>query len=476
MKKNLFLERFFDTKKNQYLFFTIISFAIFLFSMDVGIFWDNVLFTSKIGTHLYENNLFNWMLPDNLDAGHPPTLVFLLAILWKVFGQKLWVSHLLILPFTIGFLYQLFQLTSYFIKNKIHSFFAFLLIIIDPTLSTQFVLVNPEIIQLFLFLLAINSILYERYFLKIVALFFLSIISLRSMLLFGGVFLFEIINLKYIVKTEKAILSKKLIFSYVIGIIPAIAYLSIHYIEKGWLISHANSPWSGHRNFVSLNEFLKNCAVLVHKYIDYGRFIIYFVIIYIFIKFKKSAFSKVSKQLLILSFSSVFFIIIASLLSSNPFGHRYFLISYILLNLLSFLLFVKFLKKKRFVYCLIFITLITGNLWIYPKEIAQGWDATLAHLPYYSLRLKAIDYLNNNKIEIEDVASFFPNKTALHHVDFKNDYRSFQDFNKKNDYVFYSNVYNLSDEDYDSLNTDYNILKEFKNNNIQVILYILKEK
>ena len=127
------------------------------------------------------------------------------------------------------------------------------------------------------------------------------------MLLFGGVFLFEIINLKYIVKTEKAILSKKLIFSYVIGIIPAIAYLSIHYIEKGWLVSHANSPWSGHRNFVSLNEFLKNCAVLVHKYIDYGRFIIYFVIIYIFIKFKKSAFSKATKQLLILSFSSVFY-------------------------------------------------------------------------------------------------------------------------------------------------------------------------
>ena len=64
----------------------------------------------------------------------------------------------------------------------------------------------------------------------------------------------------------------------------------------------------------------------------------------------------------------------------------------------------------------------------------------------------------------------------MHHIDFKNDHRSFQNFNKKNDYVFYSNVYNLSDEDYDSLNTDYNILKEFKNNNIQVILYILKEK
>jgi hypothetical protein len=444
--------------------------------MDVGMFWDNVLFTSKIGTHLYENSLFNWMIPDNLDAGHPPTLGFLLAILWKIFGQKLWVSHLLMLPFTIGFFYQLFQLISYYINNKTHTFFAFLLIIIDPSLSTQFVLVNPEIIQLFLFLIAINAILYERYFLKIVALFFLSIISLRSMLLFGGVFLFEIINLKYILKTEKNILSKKLIFSYAIGIIPAIIYLSIHYVEKGWLVSHVNSPWSGHRNFVSINEFLKNCAVLIHKYIDYGRFIIYFVIIYIFIKFKKLAFNKATKQLLILSFSSVFFIIIVSLLSSNPFGHRYFLISYILLNLLSFLLFVKFLKKKRFVYCLIFITLITGNLWIYPREIAQGWDATLAHLPYYSLRLEAIDYLDTEKIELHEVASFFPNLTTLDAINLNNDQREFVQFNAKNIYVLYSNVFNLTDEEYKILDTDYRILKEFNKNNITIIIYILKEK
>ena len=45
--------------------------------------------------------------------------------------------------------------------------------------------------------------------------------------------------------------------------------------------------------------------------------------------------------------------------------------------------------------------LISGNLWIYPRNIAQGWDATLAHVPYYNLRIEAINYLDKNNIEID---------------------------------------------------------------------------
>ena len=80
----LFIDVFFEIRRNKYLFFTLLSGIIFLFSFDFGMFWDNVLFTSKIGNHLYNNSIFDWMLPNNLDAGHPPTLGFLLAIFWKI--------------------------------------------------------------------------------------------------------------------------------------------------------------------------------------------------------------------------------------------------------------------------------------------------------------------------------------------------------------------------------------------------------
>lgn len=87
-------------------------------------------------------------------------------------------------------------------------------------------------------------------------------------------------------------------------------------------------------------------------------------------------------------------------------------------------------------YSILFLGLVTGNLWIYPKEISQGWDATLAHIPYHSLRLEAINYLNKENINVEDVASFFPNLTKLDFVDFKGDTRSFQKFNKKTSTFF----------------------------------------
>ena len=141
------------------------------------------------------------------------------------------------------------------VKSNLYSFFAFLLILVDPTLSTQFVIVNPEIIQLFLFFLAINSILHNRIQLKTISLFFLSIISLRSMLLCGGVFLFEILNRYYFNKRKESVLSKKLIFSYIIIGIPAITYLLVHYISKDFvrLIKQRN---------------ISSSALLIHLYVN----------------------------------------------------------------------------------------------------------------------------------------------------------------------------------------------------------------
>jgi hypothetical protein len=120
--------------------------------------------------------------------------------------------------------------------------------------------------------------------------------------------------------------------------------------------------------------------------------------------------------------------------------------------------------------------LVSGNLWIYPRHISQGWDATLAHVPYHSLRSKAIGYLNSKKINLESIASFFPNATKLDDVDLRKDKRSFLYFTGKEEYVFYSTVYNLSDEEIKLLDNNYRILKEFNKFNINITIYILKDK
>jgi hypothetical protein len=438
-------------------------------------FWDNVLFTSKIGKYLYENNVFNWYLPDSFDNAHPPTFGFLIAIFWKLFGQYLWVSHLLLLPFTVGLFYQLFKFAAFYIKSTYSILLSFILVIADPTLFTQLVIVSPEVIQLFFFFLAINSILYQNYYLKIIGLLFLSIISYRSMMLCAGIFLFEFLNNYIIYKQKiKSILNSKFILSYLIGSIPSLVYLTWRLIVKGWIFTHPNSPWTEFSKFVSFKEFFRNLLVLAHRYSDFGRVFIFLFIFFSIIKFRKALLNKNNKQLLLLSITSVSLIVIASLLKTNPFGHRYFIASYIAFTILSFIILTTFYKRKKIIYFILLIGLITGNLWVYPRNIAQGWDATLAHVPYYNLRNNAINYLNKNNIEIEDVATFFPNRTTIDNVDLSGDMRSFASFNGQNNYLFYSNVYNLTNEEYEIIDTKYILVKQFNKYNIHVNIYKLK--
>jgi hypothetical protein len=470
-----FIDTLFNNKLYKIIFFVFLSIIIFAFSYNNGMFWDNVLFTSKMGNYLLDNSIFNFILPDQLDPGHPPTLGFLLAVFWKIFGHKLWVSHLLMIPFTVGLFYQVFQLIKFYVKSNIISFLGFILVFSDPTLATQLVIVNHEIIQLFFFFLVINSILKGNYYLKVIALFFLCIISLRGMMLCAGVFLFEFLNLYFIEKQKiKTIFSKKIILSYIIGSIPGLIFIVSHYISKGWILTHPSSPWEEHHHLVSISGFIRNLVVMTHRYLDFGRVFIFIFIFYSVLKFKKNLWNKSNKQLLLLSITSVILIVVASLLKTNPFGHRYFIASYICLTILALVLIQNNFKNKKIIYTLLLAGLISGNLWIYPRNIAQGWDATLAHVPYYNLRIEAINYLDKNNIEIDDVGTFFPNLTSIDNVDLSGDMRSFSSFNGENNFLFYSNVYNLTDEEYDIIDTKYTLIKQFNKFNIHVNIYKLK--
>ena len=466
----------FEKKKN--FLFVLLGVCIFFLSNNNGMFWDNVLFASKMGNHLYYNSIFDWTIPNEFDPGHPPFLGFLLAICWKILGHKLWVSHLLMLPFTIGVFYQLYKLVSYFIEERKLQILAFLLIIIDPTLSTQFVLVNPEVIIVFFFFLTLNGLLFNQKKLKFIGLFFLSIISFRSMMLLGGFFLFDIINTLYIKKGKlKSVLNIKFLLFYILGSLPGITFVAWRLLTKGWLQTHPESPWATLWQVATPKIFVKNFITLIHRYLDFGRVFLLLVLFYCIIVFgKKILQSEKSKQFLLIAITSVIFIIIAILFSTNAFGHRYFIVSFCTLNLLTFYLINKYFTKKKLIYSFLFIGLITGNLWIYPKNISQGWDATLAHTPYHSLRLNAIDYLQNEKINISEVASFFPNITTLDNIDFKGNKNSFVKFTGENKYVLLSTVYNLTEEDYNTLEQNYTVLKEFNKLNITITLYILNKK
>ena len=113
---------------------------------------------------------------------------------------------------------------------------------------------------------------------------------------------------------------------------------------------------------------------------------------------------------------------------------------------------------------------VGGNFIIYPDKVAKGWDSTLAHLPYYELRHQAIDYLNKNKIDFKEVASFFPNTASLDKIDLNHDTRHFETYSGKNNYILYSNIYNIEDQTYDSImdKKNYIVLKQFESKGIYI--------
>ncbi len=209
------------------VFYVCIGVLIFIVSRNFGMFWDNVLFASKMGNQLYENGLFDWTMPDRIDPGHPPFLGFLLALTWKIFGHSLWASHLLMMPFVIGVLFQLHKLVYYFTNDHGVSFLGLLLILVDPSLSAALVLVNPETLILFFFFLTINGILYNQRKWKIMGLLFLSIISFRSMMLFAGIFLFDLLNQKGI---PKVTLGSRRLWSETAGIY-ALSAMNEYYLN-----------------------------------------------------------------------------------------------------------------------------------------------------------------------------------------------------------------------------------------------------
>ncbi|MBN2743419.1 MAG: hypothetical protein JXR39_05945 [Marinilabiliaceae bacterium] len=469
-----------NLKKNNefqyYSFFIIgiISLVIAITSAYTGMFWDNVTQIFKLSNWLYTNGLSNLIFPNEFDPGIPPTIPLLFATTWKIFGQSLIVSHILMWPFIWGLLWQLLRLCDYFINNKKYNIWIYCLIIADPSFSSMLVLVNYEVIQYFLFFGAINSILNTESKSKTIFLFFLSIISLRSMMLCASVFLFDIsINYNSLKQTIKK--TYNFLIPYLIGALPAIIFLFCHYRIKGWVFGNADSPWAECGTMVDINSFLWNIIVLIHRMADFGRIFLWGTIFFLLITLDRNKIyqgnTKIQLKLLI---TSIVIIGGTSLMINNPMGHRYFIASYIIFALITGNFIINNIKRKKLTLSILIIGLISGNLWVYPPKISQGWDSTLAHLPYWNLRREIIKEMDEKGIPIENTASFFPNKTTVHSIDLNGDNRSFIHFSGNEEYVFYSNVYNLSDEELDKIRMDYQIL--FSRKYLTVQISLLKRK
>ncbi|MCD4792088.1 MAG: hypothetical protein K8R54_02555 [Bacteroidales bacterium] len=455
-----------------FIFFTILTW----FVSDNIFFWDTVQLGSRHAHYFYENNFSSILLPDSFDSGHIPGFGVYLAFIWKIFGKTLFVSHFAMLPFIIGIVWQAYLLTKRFITKK-HILFALALILADATLLSQFTLISPDVPLVFFFLTALNSVIKQNKLILSLSTAGLFLISMRGMMVSAGILVLDIIftvNTKSFKQLILQLLKKSII--YLPAFLIFLMYSIYHYKVKGWIGYHEDSPWQKNFEITSFSGFLRNIGILIWRLLDFGRVFIWIAAIVISIISIKTLFKdKNIRKIFLIFLITLFSLSISFLLYRSLTGHRYILPVYLIFTLLaSYLIFEKIKKEKLkfIIFSLVLTGMLSGNFWIYPENISQGWDSTLAHLHYYKLRNEMLNYMNMNKTDIKKTVSSFPNLANLKYLNLSNDTSSFQEKDlENNNYLFYSNIFNdFSDNEIKLLKTDFKEIKKIESFGVFITL------
>jgi 4-amino-4-deoxy-L-arabinose transferase-like glycosyltransferase len=436
-------------------------------------FWDTIQLASKHAHWYYEHDFRYLLLPDAIDSGHPPGFGMYLALAWKLFGKSLAVSHLAMLPFLLGIVVLLFRVGDYF-GGRQHSWMFALLALADPVLAAQSILVSPDLALVFAFLLGLYGILYQKGSAKLIGALLLAAISTRGMMAVVLLYAFELAIQRrwdWRLPLHKAV-------PYLPSGLLAFAFLYYHYQQKGWIGYHADAPWAVFFERATPRDFAKNLAVLAWRMLDFGRVFLWpllFWMVYRRLKLSRHLSQPIRHAAwlfaLALPLMSYTFLMYKGL-----HGHRYLLPAFLALTVLFHALLIHGYLALRWRYAffsLAFAGLLTGNLWVYPDHISQGWDSTLAHLPYNQLRRQMLDYLDERQIPLEEVGTAFPEIGPLDFKELNGQQRGMKPKDLSTDrYIFYSNVMNdFSDEEIRELHDEWGLKKEFHRRGVRVSLF-----
>ncbi|HRO47784.1 hypothetical protein [Agriterribacter sp.] len=457
-------------KRNPFLFFLIAYLILFAVSLNNGFFWDTTHLASLQAWWYYDNNFKYFFLPTGIDSGHPSFFAMLLALMWKMFGVRVPVGHILMLPFIILMIREVTEICKYYFKSRFPYVAA--LVLFNPIILGQATLVSPDIVLFGFFFFTLNGILDNSKLKILIGALVLGAISMRGMMCVAYLCLFAVLRQGL---SFKSIIRFALIFSP--GILVVIAFLSLHYAHSGWIGYHANSPWADSFDSAGIKGFARNIVVFSFRMVDMGMvFIWIFMGIAIISRMKGSiALSKRTTELLLLWILCFLVSVLLQFFYRHSLLHRY------LLPLIAITTFVfcslaeegLTLKQFKRVWLLSLVGLLSGNLWVFPDPIAKGWDATLAHLPYYKLRKEALHFIKAENIPLGKVNGGFPYNLTGKCIDLNSDTTTFSKLPpEQSPYVLYSNISNdYTDEQLNSFKKDWISLKVFGGWPVRFVLY-----
>ena len=395
---------------------TVIYVILAILTLNNCYFWDVIQQVSKEGHWFYLTDFSSLLIPENNSLNisatgyHPPLMGMMTALLWKIFGLHLWVSHAFTAFWAILLIYNSWKLISSLFSGK-YVGWTLLIVLLEPTILTQFAIASPDFILFTAFVISLRAIFGRKPFLLGIGIFFLCCINMRGV--FVGIMLFFAnIYFDYLQSNKKYSLKSfgQTLLPYLPTLLVLISYFIYYFSQKGWFfaISGGNEHYEMPQN---LQTIIAHFLSFVLRCVENGRFVIWilaFFFLFILIK-KKRKLSSVEKTLgiFVLLLNGLYFLFI--FISQMPFSARYFSPQFFALTILVLLFIVKYFdfKKIKLIFILILVFTLSGHFWIYPEKMAKAWDATLAHLPYYELRNDCFKYIDENDFDYNDLAAGF---------------------------------------------------------------------
>ncbi len=468
-------------------------FLTVLMSLPLPFFWDSILLGSEVGQHFYREGLGAWILPAALDSGHPPFFGWYLALFWKLFGLSLPIAHLAMLPWLLLIWWSYFQLLKSLIPASALSGVmlpASLLLLLEPTFLAQAIHVAPDIPLLAFYLCGLLAVLRKKPVLFGVCLLGMGMISLRGC--FGMLALWVTalyLHQLHYPSPEKSSPGERIrawgLFKpglFIPALISAGLVLSWHLYhasKSGYFLVNPNSSWSEAQSILGWQGMLRNAGLIVWRSLDFGRLVLWIPGLIWMAQMLLNARrgehpEREERALLAIFLLPLLVYTLAYLPFANPIAHRYLLPVFVLaLPWFAYRISVLHASRRSLYFIAMVAILGFGHRWIYPDKTAQGWDASLAHLPYFSLMSQAWS-------EIPDPGSVyteFPLYKPMQSIR-PGSQQQRESFNKASgdwldhNYILYSNIINdIPDATYDEISKVWPLQREWTQGRVFIRLY-----
>lgn len=443
---------------------------------SVPLFWDSVQFGSLHAEYFLRTEFQSLLLSNQIDSGNPPFFGIYIAWMWKIFGKSLVTSHLAMLPFLFLIIGATLRLTAFFVKGRMSIWFA-AIIILDTTLLAQATLVSPDVLLVAFFLLTLVGILEQNTFVKLIGAIGLAMISSRSQVLLLALIFFNVIQEWRLHKNRSAQNIFESLAGFLPGVFMVLFYSLYHYIQKGWIGYHADSPWAPSFELVGAVGFIKNIFVFGWRLIDLGHIFTFIPAVITWVHYRKSPKKHILLEYLFVLLIILYLFSLPQLVYQGLLAHRYFLPIYLVNGMIAIIGVQTFMSKKQTQNSLVCMVLVlgmmSGHLWNYPRTIAQGWDSKLSYIPYNNLVTKAKSYIDFLNINYNEVGTAFPSLHSEYFTHLNNNTRKFKSKDIGEDlYILYSNVMNdYTDREIRELFTNWEILMAWKESDVEVILF-----